>query len=294
MPTNNNFSDMQDRNLQTLNDIQGLQSIETELFNNLESGIANNTLTTVQQNAIINKINEISQMRMNLYNNLNGMYNFFKNNLSSIHDTIDEQTAAIGIVENELNESKKKLDMLNQENINKLKLIEINTYYGDKYNEQANIMKDIVFACIPIIIITILYNIGILPRFLFSFLLIIVVSISIIKIGNRIFWAYFRDNMNYQKYDWRTDKKSLPKIDLSNPSGKNPWVGEPPATCSGQACCYTGTSYDIATNKCVPSELLNENTHTSTGSSSGSSSAQNSGNTQSGLFGRLIGGFGGL
>ena len=43
---------------QTLTDIQGLQNIEKEMFNNLESALANKSLTSQQQEMLIQKIND--------------------------------------------------------------------------------------------------------------------------------------------------------------------------------------------------------------------------------------------
>ena len=54
---------------------------------------------------IVNKINEISQMRMNLYSNLQNSYSFYQQNVSSSRNTLEEQSAAVGIVEQELNEA---------------------------------------------------------------------------------------------------------------------------------------------------------------------------------------------
>ena len=76
--TNTNASslpDMEENNSQILNDIQSLQTIEQELFNNLEN---QPDLSTDQQQQIISKINNISNMRVNLYQTLGGVNDFFK------------------------------------------------------------------------------------------------------------------------------------------------------------------------------------------------------------------------
>ena len=117
-------------NEQILNDIQSLQQMEQQLFNNLET---NTTLTPQQQLQIVEKMNQLSNMRINLYQTLSGVNNFFENALSSSIGTLREQTAAIGIVESELNQAKQRLEALQAEKNNKIRLVEINEYYGDKY-----------------------------------------------------------------------------------------------------------------------------------------------------------------
>ena len=75
------------------------QTIEQQLFNSLEE---NTGLTTDQQKKIVEKINNISNMRVNLYKTLNEINNFFQNNLANSKGLLTEQTAAIDIVEKEL------------------------------------------------------------------------------------------------------------------------------------------------------------------------------------------------
>ena len=56
----------------------------------------------------------------------------------------------IDIVEKELNASKKRLKVLEEEKNNKISLVEINDYYGQQYAEHSELMKTIVIMLIPI------------------------------------------------------------------------------------------------------------------------------------------------
>ena len=140
--TNNpdNFNNLQERNAQLLNDISQLQIQEKELYSNLED----QTLSSEQKQQIINKINDISQTRLNLYANMKDMYSYYQKNVASSRDTLGEQMTAIDIIENELNEAKIRLNLLENEKNSKIRLVEINTYYGKQYNAHASIMKSIV------------------------------------------------------------------------------------------------------------------------------------------------------
>lgn len=73
-------SNVQNNNQQILNDIQSLQIMEQQLVNSLES---NPNLTSTQQQDIIKKINQISNMRINLYKTLSGVNGFFQLALNS-------------------------------------------------------------------------------------------------------------------------------------------------------------------------------------------------------------------
>lgn len=244
----NNLPDMEENNSQLLNDIQSLQTLEQELFNNLEN---QPELSTEEQQKLISKINNISNMRVNLYQTLGGVNDFFKSSLSNSTNTLVEQTKAIEIVEQELNKSKKRLELLEEEKNNKIRLVEINNYYGQKYAEHSDLMKNIIYMLIPVLILSLLKNKGILPNSIYYVLVIIIVVI-----GSYFLWQKFvsiltRDSMNYQEYNWSFDARAAPVPNSSDNS--DPWAsttGGNDGTCIGEACCPTGLTYDVSLNQC--------------------------------------------
>ena len=243
-PTNS--PDSQQTNEQIVNDIQTLQTMEQQIFSNLEN---NPNLTVQQQKEIVEKMNQLSNMRINLYQTLSGVNNYYQNALYSSQGTLQEQTAAIYIVENELNTAKRRLEALDVEKTNKIRLVEINNYYGDKYVEHGNLMKIIIFTLVPVIILAIINKSGILPDTIYYALVMIVAAI-----GGYFFWIRFgsiitRDNMNYQTYDWYFDPSTAPTGSASN---TDPWASLGSlGTCIGQECCSAGQLYDETIDQCV-------------------------------------------
>lgn len=126
----NNFASLQEKNIQVLADISQLQATEKQLYVDL----AKNNLTSEKKQQIIDKINNISQIRIGLYTNLNTMTSFYQKNVGSSTDTLVQQKLAIDIIENELNDSKIQVNLLEEQKNNKLRVVEINTYYGKRYN----------------------------------------------------------------------------------------------------------------------------------------------------------------
>jgi len=244
-PTNS--PDSQQTNEQIVNDIQTLQTMEQQIFSNLEN---NPNLTVEQQQQIVEKMNQLSNMRINLYQTLSGVNNYYQNALYSSQGTLQEQTAAIYIVENELNTAKRRLEALDVEKTNKIRLVEINNYYGDKYAEHGNLMKIIIFTLVPVIILAILNNSGILPNAIYYILVMIIAAI-----GGYFFWLRFgsiitRDTMNYQTYDWYFDPTTAPTG--SAISSTDPWASLGSiGTCIGQDCCSAGQLYDETLDQCV-------------------------------------------
>ena len=237
---------VQENNQQILDDIQSLQAIEQSLFTTLES---NPSLSTVEQEEIINKISDISNMRVNLYHTLNDVNGYFQQALTNSQGTLQEQATAIGIVELELNEAKKQLAVLEEEKNNKIRLIEINNFYGDKYADHTSLMKYIMLMMIPIIISLALLNKNIISMNVFYVLLIIITSIGGYVIIKKLLSIWNRDNMNYQEFNWYFDASSAPAAVLSDDN--NPW------TTSVTFCTNPTTSTDTtqSTETFVPSNV---------------------------------------
>jgi len=265
-------TDSQQNNEQLLNDIQSLQTMEQEIFDSLET---NPNLTTEQKKQMVDKMNQLSNMRINLYQTLSGVNNYYQNALASSQGTLTEQSSAISIVENELNKAKKRLEFLEAEKNNKIRLVEINDYYGDKYAEHGALMKIVIFTLVPIIILAILNSKGILPTTIYLILLSIIAAI-----GGYFFWIRFgsiisRDNMNYQEYDWYFNAGAAPTADSSDDT--DPWASNKMmGTCIGDACCSDGLTYDSSLNQCVG---YSTGSNTSSNNDSNTSSNTNSNTT---------------
>jgi len=241
-------------NEQILNDIQSLQKMEQDLFNTLE---ADTNLTSQQQQKIIEKMNQLANMRINLYQTLSGVNDFYDSALKASTGTLKEQASAIEIVESELNRSKKRLQILEAEKNNKIRLVEINNYYGDKYAEHSQLMKIIIFTLVPIIILKFLNNKGILPNSIFNILIIIISAV-----GAYFMWGYYasiimRDNMNYQEYDFYFNPNTAPTGSTTSSSGNDPWLStKASSSCVGEYCCSTGQTWDASLNQCIGSSTV--------------------------------------
>ena len=251
------IDNLQEKNTQILSDIQNLQSIEQDLFNNLEQN--ESILSSEQKSQIVQKINEISQMRVNLYKSLNSMNVFYQGVVHNSSDTLDEQTTAIGIIENQLNEAKARLAVIEEEKNNKIRMVEINNYYGQKYGEHAQLMKIIIMLLVPLIILAILYNKNIIPKSVFMLLTIIIGIIGFYLLWSKFMSIIFRSNMNYQEYDWMFDASGAPAIQTTSTSTTDPWEA-PSIVCIGEECCNQFSTYDASSNKCIPNSSSTQTT----------------------------------
>jgi len=119
-------------------------------------------------------------------------------------------------------------------------------------------MKIIVITCIPVIILAVLANKGILPKNIYSFLTGIIIIIGAVLIGLQLIDMSNRDNMNWDEYNWYFDKSQAPTSNTDGSSTESdPW-GTPSVVCIGSACCYDGSTYDDQKNICVPNPVYKQ------------------------------------
>jgi hypothetical protein len=254
--TTTSTSNNTDKNKQILTDIQTLQNNEQDLFTQLETNIANNTLTADLQKKLTNQIGKLTELRVSLYSFLNNNSQNTIGNFVSTDRLYGQQGQTIIVVENELNETKRRLQELNNIKSNNLRMVEINKYYGDKYQDQSYFMMLVVLICIILIILKFLNNRNILSQGIYIILLIITLSIGFILLFWKLVYLYSHDNFDYSKYKWAFNTTTAPTVDTSNPNGYNPW--QLPDTPDVDMClnvnkyCGEGTIYDSEKNMCVP------------------------------------------
>ena len=246
MLDNYNTDSLTEGNEQTLNDIKQLQTEEMNIYNKLNK----TKLTTEQKQRAIDQMNQISQMRINLYSNLKNMNSSYNQNVRTSRNTLDEQLVAIDIIEDELNNAKRRLKLLEIDKYNKLRMVEINTYYSKKYDAYASLMKTIVYFCIPVLILVFLGNLGIIPSNINGFIIGIIMIIGIFLLGYKILDLITRDNMNFDEYNWYFDKSKAPVDNTGASNPINPW-GLPSIICMGEQCCAPNATYDSSLNVCV-------------------------------------------
>jgi len=287
---------MQELNDQILSDIQQLQELEKGLYAKMEALSAAKQLTQKEKDEIIANIDELSKLRVSLYETLKNNYDHYQTTSITTSNTYDQQTTAVAVVEKELSDAKARLESMQDDKNNKIRYIGVNTYYGKQYDEHSKIMKIIIFMCVPIIILSILSSKGIIPGTLVAIITGIVFAVGILFLGKTVLSILNRDKMNYDRIDWNFDPASAPddSDNLNGDGDVDPWAIAS-KTCIGQACCDQGSTYDETQNMCLTDVISSTATGgTATGStgSTGSMGGAGTGGTGTGGTGGM-GGTGG-
>ena len=205
-----------------------------------------------QKPAIAARIAELTALQTDISNYQSNINTLYTDNAYNVRTLTDYQSRVEQIIDSESQNNQDRLDMLNAEKYNKVRLIQNNVYYVKYYSAHKQIMKTIFLVCVPVLILLILGNMGIMPPNLNSVFIMIIIIIGCISIGYQIIDLSNRDNMNFDEYNWKFNKKRAPPI-KTNVQPYDPWeTAAGPNQCINDECCPDNYKYDLESNKCVP------------------------------------------
>lgn len=226
-----------------------LQTMENELYEVLKD---ENDSTDKMD--IINKINNLSSRRDKLYYDMKQLSKDVKAENKASANNYQNQLKIVNIAEQELNREKERLKILNAEKYNKLRMVEINTYYSKKYEALGYITILVIFIFLFVILINYLTSSGYISEGVTNSATPILIGFGIFI----LFLAYFdvlrRSNFNFDEYAFQKEDGSG-----SNDGEIGIWPTPSLGTCIGERCCSEGTEYDTVTDTCkLPSEVKND------------------------------------
>ncbi len=121
------------------------------------------------------------------------------NNLRAASNNLVNQMMITDILQNEVKNSELAYDALKQNNIDKLRMIDINTYYTEKYRAQTDLMKLIIYFAIPLLLLTILANKGIIPNNIAYGIGGVILLVGVVMVIMKIYDINNRNNMNFRE-----------------------------------------------------------------------------------------------
>lgn len=240
-------SSMNARQQGIINNIAKIQDIERELLGKL-----NGEMSASDRSEIVRQINDLAKARGDLYNNMNDFSSQLETVASERRNALVQNSVAVNVIRDQIANSSNTLDGLQQEKSNKMRLVEINNYYGKKYEFQTDIMKIIILTCVPVLVISILLKKGFIPNLIATGLIILIVAAGVIAVARKVIDLNRRNSFNFDQYDhpFNPYAVSVTKTESTNLADINKL--ENPFLCIGPACCTDGaTVWDDTTKKCI-------------------------------------------
>jgi hypothetical protein len=242
--------------IQTVTSISQVDVQISELYTELEKLTVQLNPDISQQQKILNNIDRLQQLKISLYNNISQDYASAQSDLVETRDNLVNDVAMTNILNDEIANVNSTLSNLKNTRDEKVRMAEINNYYSSKYDTQTNIMKTIVYCCIPLLILGIMIKKDLMSQTFGMSMIGIIVAILIIVLFFQLVDTMNRDNTVYDEYNWRFDPKNSTVTNNGNNAQDQPKMSKKNGiVCIGQECCppgnTSGISWNASTQLCV-------------------------------------------
>jgi len=257
-------------NITVLYNIQQLQDMEKGLQTKLDTAVQRNkTAPTAelqtQINNLVIQINKLSTIRTNLYKTIPSTYNKQVDDLTQTYNALTEKRDMVDLAEKELNQFKKNVNNSDSNLGNKMRMVEINTYYSKKYKAYATLVYLMIIFTLPILVLSILRKRSLIPNMIADLLIAIILVLGSYLVIQKLYDITWRDNMNFDEYNWWYN------IDANDPTvyqyNKAQWESTQFGDairdkttdaikglgmgCYGEGCCSAQTVYNKTLGQCV-------------------------------------------
>jgi hypothetical protein len=175
-------------------------------------------------------------------------------NVFNSGELYEAQKTAMQFINTEKKRAAANAESLKQDNLNKRRMAQINTYYTRNYEANTEVMKNIIFVTIALIVLAVLRNKELIPASIATLGVIFVLTLGGIVIGTQVFDIIRRNDHDFDKYDWNFNEDELNRKQLlqqnSDPANLSE-MGMGMAPCYGPGCCNIGTKWNESDKKCV-------------------------------------------
>ncbi len=127
-----------------------------------------------------------------------------------------ELTTLVELAEQELEDVRARVNAAEDSRSAKKRMIELNSYYGKRFMAQAGVMKIFIYMCIPVLVLAVLANMGLLPQYIAGFIIIAVIVTGIVYMYYAVNDINRRDKVNFDEYTWEFDPSRVG--DVINPT----------------------------------------------------------------------------
>jgi hypothetical protein len=167
----------------------------------------------------------------------------------------EAQRTAIDFIKQEKERAASNAKTLENDNSNKRRMAQVNTYYTKNYEANTEVMKNIIIVSVALIILAVLRKKNLIPESIGTLGVIFILTLGGIVIGKQAFDIIRRNDHDFDKYDWTFNEEEQNKKKLLNQNDESSNLldmGMGMAACYGPGCCADGTSWISEMGQCLP------------------------------------------
>lgn len=240
--------------------IADLQQLETSLLNELQ------TARDEDVAAILQKVQQVTTLRGNLFDVLKQADATNLVAIQSANTSISQQRAALLVMEQQLKEKSDALADLRGQKTNSVRQLQINTYFEDENAAKIVLLRYLVVTLVAAMVVILVNRSGLLPSAVFYGLLVLVAAVGGYFFWNQYLSMLYRNNMNYNEFDWNMSANDLPDPDFSaNPASASNASSSSAANCPAPATTDGGSAGGAAAANSTGADTTGTGTGTGTG-----------------------------
>jgi hypothetical protein len=190
--------------------ISELQSMQHQVSRQIRAD-QNNPSSNANQLQALQSINSQTQVA------LSNLYSYANNTNSNMSEAIAKSLEAEvfikeakGLLQDIYKEDQKRLENMKIDETTQLKEIQFNNYFSQKYNYNVGIMKILVVTSVLLMICIILHTRSLIPDFIYTILLSIIISIALIIIVTMLISEARRSNTTFTNFKWYFNENNAP------------------------------------------------------------------------------------
>jgi hypothetical protein len=177
----------------------------------------------------------------------------------------EAQKTAIDFISKEKARAISNAAALSGDNINKRRMTQINTYYTRNYEANTDVMKNVIYISIGLIILAVLRKKEMIPGSISTLGIIFILTMGGIIVGGQVFDIMRRNDHDFDKYDWNFNEDQMNQQKLIQSDANTTNLSVMGASCYGAGCCDNPrTVWDETSKKCVPPSTTTTTTPTTT------------------------------
>ena len=167
----------------------------------------------------------------------------------------EAQKTAIDFIAKERKRAAANAQTLSQDNTNKRRMAQVNTYYTRNYEANTEVMKNIIYISVALIVLAVLRNKELIPASISTLGVIFILTMGGIVIGKQVFDIMRRNDHEFDKYDWNFNEDDMNNkfVQQSADPSKPMELGMGGGACYGPGCCDVGTTWDAGKGLCASS-----------------------------------------
>jgi hypothetical protein len=163
------------------------------------------TIDYGKQGRIMDQIDQLTQMRMNMFKQIQSQFSGDQNDLTGTQKALSSQLALAKVAEGQLADMKKQIRKLEDMKNDKLRMVEIGSYEAQRYDAYKTVMFYIFLTAIAMVTVNKTAQLGILPEFLSTGLMAFALVAGAIMVGRKLLDIGSRSPLNFDKYDFSSD-----------------------------------------------------------------------------------------